>query len=64
MRRKINMIKRLFLKIASSYTINWVLLFIVLLGILFNVWNSTSYKIFVIFFILEVLFIDINGLRR
>lgn len=63
MRKKIRMIKKLFLKISSSYTINWILLFIVLFGMLFDVWNTTSYKIFVIFFLLEVLFIDINGRR-
>lgn len=60
MRRKIRMIKKLLLKISSSYTINWILFFVVLIGMIFNVWSITFYKVISIFTLIEVLFVDIN----
>ena len=59
--RKIDLIKRLFVRIASSYTINWLLLFVVGIGMIFNIWSITFYKVLSIFLLLEVLSVDINN---
>lgn len=59
--RKIDLIKRLFVRIASSYTINWLLLFVVGIGMIFNIWSITFYKVLSIFMLLEVLSVDINN---
>lgn len=59
--RKIDLIKRLFVRIASSYTINWLLFFIVGIGMIFNIWSITFYKVLSIFLLLEVLSVDINN---
>lgn len=61
MRKKIKLLKRLFLRIASSYTINWLLLFIVGIGMIFNIWSVTFYKVLSIFLLLEVIFVDVNN---
>lgn len=59
--RKIDLIKRLFVRIASSYTISWLLFFIVGIGMIFNIWSITFYKVLSIFLLLEVLSVDINN---
>lgn len=64
MRKKIRMLKRLFLRIASSCVINWTLWFIVVIGMIFDVWNMTFYKCLAVFLFLEVLFVDINCVDR
>lgn len=64
MRRKIRMMKKLFLRIAMSCTINWILWFIVIIGMALNIWNISFYKCLTIFLFVEVMLLDINVIER
>lgn len=60
MRRKIRRLKKLFLTIAESSLINWIIFFAIIVGIVFNIIPVTGYKIMLIIVCLEVLILDAN----
>lgn len=60
MRRKIEKFKELFLTIARSSVINWTIFLIMIVGIVFNLFNGGFYKTVGLFVCLEVMFINAN----
>lgn len=58
--RKSDLIKGVFLSISKSFTLNFILAIISIIGIIFNLFNPSILKALCIFFILEVLFVDAN----
>ena len=58
--RKSDLIKGVFLSISKSFTLNFILAIITIIGIIFNIFNQNTLKALCIFFTLEVLFIDAN----
>lgn len=60
MKRKLRAFKHLFLTIARSSAINWIIFLTMIAGVVFNLFGLTFYKFMVIFLCLEVLFVDAN----
>lgn len=58
--RKSDLIKGVFLSISKSFTLNFILAIITIIGIIFNIFNQNTLKVMCIFLILEVLFVDAN----
>lgn len=58
--RKSDLIKGVFLSISKSFTLNFILAIITIIGIIFNIFNQNTLKVICIFLILEVLFVDAN----
>lgn len=58
--RKSDLIKGVFLSISKSFTLNFILAIITIIGIIFNIFNQNTLKTLCIFLILEVLFVDAN----
>lgn len=58
--RKSDLIKGVFLSISKSFTLNFILAIITIIGIIFNIFNQNTLKALCIFLILEVLFVDAN----
>lgn len=61
MKRKINMLKRLFLTISSSCAINWLIFFILLVIVIFNLLTIGVYKAICILLCMELLFVNVNN---
>lgn len=58
--RKSDLIKGVFLSISKSFTLNFILAIISIIGIIFNLFSPNTLKVLCIFLILEVLFVDAN----
>lgn len=58
--RKSDLIKGVFLSISKSFTLNFILAIITIIGIIFNLFSPSTLKTLCIFLILEVLFVDAN----
>lgn len=58
--RKSDLIKGVFLSISKSFTLNFILAIITIIGIISNIFNQNTLKAICIFLILEVLFVDAN----
>lgn len=58
--RKSDLIKGIFLSVSKSFTFNFILAIITIIGIIFNIFNQNTLKALCIFLTLEVLFIDAN----
>ena len=58
--RKSDLIKGVFLSISKSFTLNFILAIILIIGLIFNLFSPNTLKALCIFLILEVLFIDAN----
>lgn len=58
--RKSDLIKGVFLSISKSFTLNFILAIISIIGIIFNLFSPSILKALCIFLILEVLFVDAN----
>ena len=58
--RKSDLIKGIFLSVSKSFTLNFTLAIITIIGIIFNIFNQGALKALCIFLTLEVLFIDAN----
>lgn len=61
MKRKINMLKRLFLTMSSSCAINWLIFFILLVSVIFNLLTIGVYKAICILLCMELLFVNVNN---
>ena len=59
MKRKIRMLKRLFLSISASTVLNWIMLLIGVIGMIVG-FSHVFYKAMFIVLSLEVLFLDVN----
>ena len=60
MKRKIEKFKGLFLTIARSSVINWIIFLVLIVGLVFNLFGGGFYKTLSLFFALEVMFINAN----
>ena len=60
MKRKIELFKRLFLTIARSSVINWIIALVLIVALVFNLFGLGFYKVLTVFLCLEVLFINAN----
>ena len=58
--RKSDLIKEVFLSISKSFTLNFILAIITIIGIILNIFNQNTLQAICIFLILEVLFVDAN----
>lgn len=58
--RKSDLIKGVFLSISKSFTLNFILAIILIVGLIFNLFSPNTLKALCIFLILEVLFVDAN----
>lgn len=63
MKKKINLLKKLFLRVAQSSAINWFVLLLLIMGTVFNWYGLLVYKILCFIFILEILFLDANKIN-
>lgn len=59
MKRKIRMLKRLFLTISASSVLNWIMTLIGLVGMIIG-FSPIYYKVMFVLLSLEVLFLDVN----
>ena len=60
MKRKIEKFKELFLTIARSSVINWIIFLVLIIGLVFNLFGRGFYRMLSLFFALEVMFINAN----
>lgn len=60
MKRKIEKFKGLFLTIARSSVINWIIFLVLIIGLVFNLFGRGFYRMLSLFFALEVMFINAN----
>ena len=59
MKRKIRMLKKLFLTISASSVLNWIMLLVGIIGMIVG-FSSVFYKVMFVVLSLEVLFLDAN----
>lgn len=57
--RKVNMIKELFFTVSKSFTLNFILAILIIIGFIFN-FGTTFFKVTTAFLALEILFVDAN----
>ena len=60
MKRKWELFKSLFLTYSRSSVINWIVFFLLIIGMIFNLYSITTYKIISVLFMLEILIINAN----
>lgn len=60
MKRKIEAFKSLFLTYSRSSVLNWLMFLMLIIGIIFNLYSMTTYKILSVLFMLEILIINAN----
>ena len=60
MKRKWELFKSLFLTYSRSSVINWIVFFLLIIGMIFNLYSITTYKIVSVLFMLEILIINAN----
>lgn len=60
MKKKIEMLKSLFLAISRSSVINWAILLVLIIGLIFDLFGLLFYKTIALFVCLEVMFLNAN----
>lgn len=60
MKRKLEMLKRIFYRISRSYILNYLMFFFLLFGMIFNLYDVIVYKVLCVLFWLEIMFLNVN----
>lgn len=60
MKQKLKMLKRIFYRFSRSYILNYLIFFFLILGMIFNLYSITIYKVLCILFWLEIMFLNVN----
>lgn len=64
MKRKIRKLKKLMLTISSSSVLTWIWAIVVVVGMLLDAYSVWFYKVLVILFIIELLFVNANNFNK
>lgn len=64
MKRKIRKLKKLMLAISSSSVLTWIWAIVVVVGMLLDAYSVWFYKVLVILFIIELLFVNANNFNK
>lgn len=64
MKRKIRKLKKLMLTVSSSSVLTWIWAIVVVVGMLLDAYSVWFYKVLVILFIIELLFVNANNFNK
>ncbi len=60
MKQKIKLLKKIFYRFSRSYILNYLIFFLLVIGMIFNLYGISTYKCLCILFWLELMFTNVN----